>query len=123
MTPLQIAELRCADLELVDQQLFLVMFERGRASTAGADTQREVWRLRTADDYPVLLAGYIEGLASTRVHSPLFHLVPDRQLTCGRDSYAGYEAHRRAGEPACQGCLADAARRTAEVKQRRVTAS
>jgi hypothetical protein len=122
VTPLQIARLRCADMPLEDRRLFLMLFERGREDAElGADTEMTAWTLRGAA-LDAAVAGYLEGLASTRELPPLGDLVPGTDRRCGRGSYAGYQAHWRAGEPACAACLAANGRRSHDVRRRAVMA-
>lgn len=104
-------------MPLEDRQLFLLMFDRGREdAVSGADEEMQAWTLRTAGE-EAALAGYIEGLAAVRVDSPLIHRASGRDRTCGRDSYAGYQAHWSKGEPACLGCLAANRRRARAIRQ------
>ncbi|MEW2636446.1 hypothetical protein AB0903_33620 [Streptomyces sp. NPDC048389] len=118
MTPLEIAQRRCAHLPSEDRLLFMRLFEQGRKDAeAGADTEMTAWTLRTAR-LDAALAGYLEGLASTR--APALRVTSSfRERTCGRDSYAGYLAHLRAGQLACLGCLAANARRSAKARKLR----
>lgn len=66
MRPLDIAEMRCAHMPYADQETFLWMFVMGCADAeAGADDEVRARELQAAGQ-DTALAGYIEGLASTR---------------------------------------------------------
>lgn len=64
MTPYEIAERRTADMNPVDQGVFMAWFEQGRW-----DERRDVdqgWRILLATHGTAAAAGYLEGAASTR---------------------------------------------------------
>lgn len=123
MTPLQIAQQRCAHMPLEDRQLFELLFERGREDAeTGADDEARARALLTAGQ-EAALAGYLEGLASTRRLRPLSRWLPGTGRLCDRGSYAGYEEHTRAGEPADEACRAANARRSQAIRDGRVMAA